>query len=159
MQKSKFLKVMGILMIVFASLALLTSVLCLIGAGAITVLNTTYPDLMDNVLSEFPELYQYSDIIIPSITAAVYELVILGLFGLAGSVCQLIGGISALKNHKRPDRVTACIVLSAVTIAITVLSRIALHAIGFDIATVIVPLLTIIAAATFKNNAPQNNPQ
>lgn len=162
MQKSTFLKVMGILMIIIASLSMLSSVLCLAGAGIFAAVDTAYPNWMDNIvdniIDELPEYNEFSDIPMPDIRLAVQELIWVGIAGLTASVCQLIAGISALKNHTRPDKVTLCIVLSALTLAISVFSRFAFQISGSGLLTgAAVPLLTIIAAAIFKMSAPVNS--
>lgn len=81
MKGSKFLKVTGILMIVFGALALILSIVAAIGLAALAALDLN--------------TWQY--------TLAVILM-------LVGSIFELIAGIVGVKNCTKPEKAGTCMV-------------------------------------------------
>lgn len=93
MKGSKFLKVTGILMIVFGALALILSIVAAIGLAALAALDLN--------------TWQY--------TLAVILM-------LVGSIFELIAGIVGVKNCNKPEKAGTCMVWGIIVIALSVLS-------------------------------------
>lgn len=131
MKGSKFLKVTGILMIVFGALALILSIVAAIGLAALVAmeLNT----------------WQY--------TAAVILM-------LVGSIFELIAGIVGVKNCNKPEKAGTCMVWGIIVIALSVLSNV-LTLVGnpdnFSIVNLltglVIPVLYLIGAVMNKKAA------
>ena len=131
MKGSKFLKVTGILMIIFGALALILSIVAAIGLAALVAmeLNT----------------WQY--------TAAVILM-------LVGSIFELIAGIVGVKNCNKPEKAGTCMVWGIIVIALSVLSNV-LTLVGnpdnFSIVNLltglVIPVLYLIGAVMNKKAA------
>lgn len=131
MKGSKFLKVTGILMIVFGALALILSIVAAIGLAALAALDLN--------------TWQY--------TLAVILM-------LVGSIFELIAGIVGVKNCNKPEKAGTCMVWGIIVIALSVLSDV-LTLVGnpdnFSIVTLltglVIPVLYLIGAVMNKKSA------
>ena len=131
MKGSKFLKVTGILMIVFGALALILSIVAAIGLAALVALDLN--------------TWQY--------TLAVILM-------LVGSVFELIAGIVGVKNCNKPEKAGTCMVWGIIVIALSVLSNV-LTLVGnpdnFSIVNLltglVIPVLYLIGAVMNKKAA------
>ena len=131
MKGSKFLKVTGILMIVFGALALILSIVAAIGLAALVALELN--------------TCQY--------TAAVILM-------LVGSIFELIAGIVGVKNCNKPEKAGTCMVWGIIVIALSVLSNV-LTLVGnpdnFSIVNLltglVIPVLYLIGAVMNKKAA------
>lgn len=122
-----FLKVTGIIMIVFAALGIIFGIVLLIGAIAA------------NALAD----------------GALGLLVVAALLALVGAVVQLIAGIIGVKNCNKPEKAQTCIVWGAIVAALNVLSIVLTVAQGGDIEVssilgIVVPALFIFGAIKNK---------
>ncbi|HZK45500.1 MAG TPA: hypothetical protein VFD34_04630 [Clostridia bacterium] len=131
MKGSKFLKVTGILMIIFGALALILSIVAAIGLAALVALELN--------------TWQY--------TAAVILM-------LVGSIFELIAGIVGVKNCNKPEKAGTCMVWGIIVIALSVLSNV-LTLVGnpdnFSIVNLltglVIPVLYLIGAVMNKKAA------
>ncbi len=131
MKGSKFLKVTGILMIVFGALALILSIVAAIGLAALVALDLN--------------TWQY--------TLAVILM-------LVGSIFELIAGIVGVKNCNKPEKAGTCMVWGIIVIALSVLSNV-LTLVGnpdnFSIVNLltglVIPVLYLIGAVMNKKAA------
>lgn len=131
MKGSKFLKVTGILMIVFGALALILSIVAAIGLAALVALDLN--------------TWQY--------TAAVILM-------LVGSIFEMIAGIVGVKNCNKPEKAGTCMVWGIIVIALSVLSNV-LTLVGnpdnFSIVNLltglVIPVLYLIGAVMNKKAA------
>lgn len=131
MKGSKFLKVTGILMIVFGALALILSIVAAIGLAALAALDLN--------------TWQY--------TLAVILM-------LVGSIFELIAGIVGVKNCTKPEKAGTCMVWGIIVIALSVLSDV-LTLVGnpdnFSIVSLltglVIPVLYLIGAVMNKKAA------
>lgn len=131
MKGSKFLKVTGILMIVFGALALILSIVAAIGLAALAALDLN--------------TWQY--------TLAVILM-------LVGSIFELIAGIVGVKNCNKPEKAGTCMVWGIIVIALSVLSNV-LTLVGnpdnFSIVNLltglVIPVLYLIGAVMNKKAA------
>lgn len=131
MKGSKFLKVTGILMIVFGALALILSIVAAIGLAALVALDLN--------------TWQY--------TLAVILM-------LVGSIFELIAGIVGVKNCTKPEKAGTCMVWGIIVIALSVLSNV-LTLVGnpdnFSIVNLltglVIPVLYLIGAVMNKKAA------
>lgn len=131
MKGSKFLKVTGILMIVFGALALILSIVAAIGLAALAALDLN--------------TWQY--------TLAVILM-------LVGSIFELIAGIVGVKNCNKPEKAGTCMVWGIIVIALSVLSDV-LTLVGnpdnFSIVSLltglVIPVLYLIGAVMNKKAA------
>lgn len=131
MKGSKFLKVTGILMIVFGALALILSIVAAIGLAALVALDLN--------------TWQY--------TLAVILM-------LVGSIFELIAGIVGVKNCNKPEKAGTCMVWGIIVIALSVLSDV-LTLVGnpdnFSIVSLltglVIPVLYLIGAVMNKKSA------
>ena len=131
MKGSKFLKVTGILMIIFGALALILSIVAAIGLAALVALDLN--------------TWQY--------TAAVILM-------LVGSIFELIAGIVGVKNCNKPEKAGTCMVWGIIVIALSLLSNV-LTLVGnpdnFSIVNLltglVIPVLYLIGAVMNKKAA------
>ena len=131
MKGQKFLKVTGILMIVFGALALILSIVAAIGLAALVALDLN--------------TWQY--------TLAVILM-------LVGSIFELIAGIVGVKNCNKPEKAGTCMVWGIIVIALSVLSNV-LTLVGnpdnFSIVNLltglVIPVLYLIGAVMNKKAA------
>lgn len=131
MKGSKFLKVTGILMIVFGALALILSIVAAIGLAALVTLDLN--------------TWQY--------TAAVILM-------LVGSIFELIAGIVGVKNCNKPEKAGTCMVWGIIVIALSVLSNVLTLAGNPDnfsivnlLTGLVIPVLYLIGAVMNKKAA------
>ena len=131
MKGSKFLKVTGILMIIFGALALILSIVAAIGLAALVALDLN--------------TWQY--------TLAVILM-------LVGSIFEMIAGIVGVKNCNKPEKAGTCMVWGIIVIALSVLSNV-LTLVGnpdnFSIVNLltglVIPVLYLIGAVMNKKAA------
>ena len=131
MKGSKFLKVTGILMIIFGARALILSIVAAIGLATLAALDLN--------------TWQY--------TAAVILM-------LVGSIFELIAGIVGVKNCNKPEKAGTCMVWGIIVIALSVLSNV-LTLVGnpdnFSIVNLltglVIPVLYLIGAVMNKKAA------
>ena len=131
MKGSKFLKVTGILMIIFGALALILSIVAAIGLATLAALDLN--------------TWQY--------TLAVILM-------LVGSIFELIAGIVGVKNCNKPEKAGTCMVWGIIVIALSVLSNV-LTLVGnpdnFSIVNLltglVIPVLYLIGAVMNKKAA------
>ena len=131
MKGSKFLKVTGILMIIFGALALILSIVAAIGLAALVALEVN--------------TWQY--------TAAVILM-------LVGSIFEMLAGIVGVKNCNKPEKAGTCMVWGIIVIALSVLSNV-LTLVGnpdnFSIVNLltglVIPVLYLIGAVMNKKAA------
>ena len=127
MKGKGFLKVTGILMIIFAAIALIVDVISLVVMNEISAgsVSTEFPENVRNVAS-----------------IAVTGLII----GCAGSALEMATGIIGVANSKKPQKATICIVFGIIVLALEVISLI----LGFvggqaSAATIIVSVIVGLA--------------
>ncbi|MBR7081083.1 MAG: hypothetical protein IKI49_00005 [Oscillospiraceae bacterium] len=123
---SGFLKVCGILLIIFGALALILSLVGIAGMAALQ-------SIMGSELN---------------VSMAWVALV----FAVVGSAIELIAGIIGVANSKKPEKAKTCIVWGALVAAVSVASAILTVASGQDFPIVslliglVLPVLFIIGA-------------
>jgi len=134
MKNSKFLKVMGIIMLIFGIIAIIAGALSLAGTGMIVSLaelaGTTVP--------------------VGLLTASLSV-------ALIGAVVELIAGILGIKNWNAPGKINGCIICGILTIVLSVVSTIMIvvgYPDSFSILSIVtglaVPVLYLIAAFQYK---------
>lgn len=124
---SKFLKVTGILMIIFGSIALILSIVSLLGLGVLEALGAPMGLLWAS-----------------------------GIIALVGSIAEFIAGIIGVKNWNKPEKANTCIAWGFAVAAMCIISNV-FTLIGypenFSIFSVftglVIPVLYLIG--TFKN--------
>lgn len=128
---SGFLKVTGILMIVFGSIALIMALIALLGVSAVVALGA----------AELLPLWLYAGAIL----------------SLLSAVAEMVAGIIGVKNCKRPEKANTCMGWGIVVAAMCLLGQILNVAGGgsFDVFSLllglVLPVLYIIGA--YKNKA------
>ena len=134
-----FLKVSGILMIIFAAFGVLMGILVMVGGG------------LAGSLTSGTEL--------DSVGGAVGGLVmILGLVTLIGAVFNLVMGILGVKYSDKPEKAQTCFILAIIAIAIQIVSAILGGAIWTLIIGLILPVLYLIGAIKNKNAVSSSGP-
>jgi len=133
-QKSnKFLKVTGILMIIFGGIGIVFGIIAVIGVGALAMLLG-------------PE-------------ANVGLLTFAAILALVSAVVSLIAGIVGVKNAAKPEKANVCIVYGILTAVLAVLGQILTMAGGgsFNVMNLIIglviPVLYLIGAFQSKKLA------
>ena len=101
MQGSKFLKVTGILMIIFGALALVLSIISLAGLGMIAALAESIGEVVPMGL-----------------------LTVSAILGLVGAVAELIAGIVGVKNWNKPEKAGTCIIWGIIVLALCIISNV-----------------------------------
>lgn len=128
---SGFLKVTGILMIIFGSIALIMALIALLGVSAVVALGA----------AELLPLWLYAGAIL----------------SLLSAVAEMVAGIIGVKNCKRPEKANTCMGWGIVVAAMCLLGQILNVAGGssFDVFSLllglVLPVLYIIGA--YKNKA------
>lgn len=133
MQGSKFLKVTGILMIIFSIIGIIFGIIAVVGLGALAL-------MADSMGTEIP----------------MGLLTVSGILAVVGSVVQLIAGIVGTKNWNKPEKAGTCIAWGIIVIVLCVISNI-LTLVGypenFNIVSVligfVIPVLYLIGG--FQN--------
>ena len=124
---SKFLKVTGILMIIFGAIALVVSIIALLGLGMLEALGAPMGLLWAS-----------------------------GIIALVGSVAQLVAGIIGVVNCDKPEKANSCIVWGIAVAAMSIIANV-FTLIGYPqnfsfvsvISGLLIPVLYLIGA--FKN--------
>lgn len=124
---SKFLKVTGILMIIFASIALIFSIIAIAGIGVLEAIG------------------------IPG-----GLLWVAGIISLLGAVAEFVAGIIGVKNWNKPEKANTCIGWGIAVVAMCIISNV-FTLIGyadsfnwFSVVTgLVIPVLYLIGA--FQN--------
>jgi len=137
MQGSKFLKVTGILMIIFSAIGLIFGIIALVGLGALVV-------LAESMGTDVP----------------MGLLTVSGILAVVGAVVQLIAGIVGVKNWNKPEKAGACILWGIVVIALCVISNV-MTLIGYPenfsiisvLSVLVIPVLYLIGG--FQNKKLQ----
>lgn len=134
---SKFLKVTGILMIVFGAISIIASIVALLGIAAL------------NVMADA----------VGATSAVAYDigmLYIAGFISLASAVIELIAGIIGVLNAEKPEKAQTCMVWG-ILVAIMCVVGCILTVVGgqsfpfFSLVTgLVVPVLYIIGAVKNK---------
>lgn len=129
---SKLLKVIGILMIIFAGIAIVFE--CIAMAG-MTVLTAALGG-----------------------SAGMYWLAL--ILGLVGAALELVAGIIGVKNWNKPEKAQSCVILGIVIIAFQILSDIftlVSYSKGFNVLSavlgLVIPVLYLIGAFQLKKQA------
>lgn len=140
---SKFLKVTGILMIIFGSLAIVVSIITLIGIGALNTASDALgiTSLINSTQYNFGMLY----------TA--------GFISLLSAVIELVAGIMGVANAEKPEKAKTCMIWG-ILVAVMCIVGCIFTVIGgqsfpiFSLLTgLVVPVLYIIGA--YKNQQNQ----
>ncbi len=92
---SKFLKVTGILMIIFGSIALVVSIIAMLGLGVLEALGAPMGLLWAS-----------------------------GLISLAASVAEFVAGIIGVKNWNKPEKANTCIGWGIAIVAMSIISNV-----------------------------------
>lgn len=124
---SKFLKVTGILMIIFGSIALVVSIITLAGLGVLEGLGLPMGLLWAS-----------------------------GIIALVGSVAEFVAGIIGVKNWNKPEKANTCIGWGIAVAAMCIISNV-FTLIGYSqnfnvlslLSGLVIPVLYLIGA--FKN--------
>ena len=124
---SKFLKVTGILMIIFGAIALVTSIIAILGLGVLEALGLPMGLLWAS-----------------------------GIIALVGSVAEFVAGIIGVINWNKPDKANTCIGWGIAVALMCIVSNV-LTLIGYPesfsvlsvISGLVVPVLYLIGA--FQN--------
>lgn len=101
MQGSKFLKVTGILMIIFGAIALIVAIIAVAGLGLLA-------SLAESMGEEIP----------------MGMLTVSAILALIGAVVQLIAGIIGVKNWAKPEKAGVCILWGIIVVALCVVSNV-----------------------------------
>lgn len=131
MQGSKFLKVTGILMIIFGAVALIFAIIALAGLGLLEALGAPMGILWAS-----------------------------GILALVGAVAEFVAGIIGVKNWNKVEKAKTCMVWGIIVIAFCIISNV-LTLIGypenFSIVNVltglVIPVLYLIGALQNKKLA------
>ncbi|MGN0470019.1 MAG: hypothetical protein ACI4GV_03790 [Acutalibacteraceae bacterium] len=140
---AKFLKVTGILMIVFGAIAVITSIVALLGIGALNVMSDAagVTSLINSTQYNFGMLY------------------VAGFISLISSVLELVAGIMGVINAEKPEKAKTCMVWGIIVAVMCVVGCIFTTIGGnafpfFSLVTgLVVPVLYIIGA--YKNQQNQ----
>ncbi len=124
---SKFLKVTGILMIIFGAIALVVSIIAILGLGVLEALGAPMGLLWAS-----------------------------GIISLVGSVAEFVAGIIGVKNWNKPEKANTCIGWGIAVAAMCIISNV-FTLIGYPenfsvfsvICGLVVPVLYLIGA--FQN--------
>lgn len=124
---SKFLKVTGILMIIFGAISIVVSIIALMGLGVLEALGAPMGLLWAS-----------------------------GIIAFVGSVAQLVAGIIGVVNCDKPEKANSCIVWGIAVAAMSIIANV-FTLIGYPqnfsfvsvISGLLIPVLYLIGA--FKN--------
>ncbi|MGN0601869.1 MAG: hypothetical protein ACI4I7_04085 [Oscillospiraceae bacterium] len=130
---SGFLKVTGILMIIFGSIALIVSIVAILGIAALAYISS----------GEMSSALLYTA----------------GVLSLISAVAEFVTGILGVKNCKRPEKAGTCIAWGIIVIVLSVAGSI-LTVVGGDsfpvfsfLLGLVMPVLFIIGAVKNKKSA------
>lgn len=124
---SKFLKVTGILMIIFGAISIVVSIIALMGLGVLEALGAPMGLLWAS-----------------------------GIIAFVGSIAQLVAGIIGVVNCDKPEKANSCIVWGMAVAAMSIIANV-ITLIGYPqnfsfvsvISGLLIPVLYLIGA--FKN--------
>lgn len=130
---SKLLKVISILTIIFAGIAIVIAVLGMTGAGLLAA---------------------------GGVNMGMYWFAL--ILGLVGAAIELIAGILGVKNWNKPEKAQTCIICGIAVIAFTLISDIisfVSYSAGFGwfsaILGLVIPVLYLIGAFQLKNGTQE----
>ncbi len=140
MQGSTFLKVMGILMIIFGAIALVMGIIALAGVGVILA----YAGVEGTL---FAGLFTFASVLV-----------------LLGAAMELIAGILGVKNWNRPERAGVCVGWGVAILVLCILSNLSTIISSANIPGaavnyfsvllgLVMPVLYLVAAVQCKNMA------
>lgn len=128
---SKLLKVIGILMIIFAGIAIVLECIAMAGVAAAASLGAS---------------------------TGMYWLAL--ILGAVGAVLELVAGIIGVKNWNKPEKAQTCVILGIVIIAFQILSDIftlVSYSQNFNVLSavlgLVIPVLYLIGAFQLKKQA------
>lgn len=137
---AKFLKVTGILMIVFGAIAIVVSIITLLGIGALNAISNEF-GVTSEVAKDLTMLY------------------IAGFIALLSSVIELIAGIMGVINAEKPEKAKTCMIWGILVAVMCVVGCI-LTVVGGEpfpffslVSGLVIPVLYIIGA--YKNQQNQ----
>lgn len=134
MENSKFLKVMGIITLIFGIIAIITGLLSLTGIGMVV------------------SIAEMAGVTVPVglLTASI-------VIALIGAVFEMIAGILGIKNWSVPEKVKSCIIwgiLTLVSCAASIIMTIVGYPDSFSVLSIVtglaVPILYLVAAFQYK---------
>ncbi|MBQ9833146.1 MAG: hypothetical protein IJO48_05370 [Clostridia bacterium] len=126
---AKFLKVTGILMIIFGAIAIITGIIAILGIAALLLLS-------DGALS----------------SGLLYTA---GIFTLVSAVAQFIAGIIGVKNCNKPENAQKCIVWGAIVAVLCVIGSI-LNVVGGGSFSVVNLLMGLVLPVLYIFGAVKN---
>ena len=130
MKGSTFLKVTGILMIVFGTLALVLAIIAIAAASLAT-----------------------------SLGIGSMMLTLSGILALVGAVAQMVAGILGAVNWARPEKAGVCIVWGVIVIVLCILSTILTLVSDADNFSIISLLTSFVIPVLYLIGAFQNKKQ
>ena len=131
MKGRKFLKVMGILMIIGGAFGIIGGIVAMIGAGALAAVLET----------------------------SAGGLILASVLILASAVFQLIAGIMGVKNCDKPEKAQSCLVMGVIVAILSVAGNVTSSVLGssFNITSyvtgLVIPVLYIIGAVKNRETA------
>ena len=135
----KYLKIVGILMIVFGGISVVISLLGLLGGGLIMAGNAAGEETM-GALSGL--------------------LIVASLVSLLLAALQLVTGIIGVKNCEKPEKAALCLKLGITIIVVSLLSSVVTMFInGFSVTALISALVGLVLPALFCYGAKLNQQQ
>ena len=143
MKGAKFLKVTGILMIIFSAIALVLEIILAAGIAALGVAAVESNVSLGTVTS--------------AISPTVWIAVVLGFVGV---VAEFVAGIIGVANAKKPEKANTCFIWGVIVIAVNVISNIVMaitYPAGFSVwsalSGLVLPVLYLIGAVLNKKSA------
>ncbi len=142
MKGAKFLKVTGILMIIFSAIALILEIVLAAGIAALGVAaesNVSFGTVTSDIS--------------PTVWIAV-------VLGFVGVVAEFVAGIIGVANAKKPEKANTCFIWGVIVIAVNVISNIVMaitYPDGFSVWStllgLVLPVLYLIGAVLNKKSA------
>lgn len=127
MQGAKFLKVTGILMIIFGALAIVMELIAMAGLG-----------------------------VLEAIGAPMGALWLSAIVGLVGSVLELVAGINGVLNAEKPEKAKTCMVWGIIVAGMCVISNLITLFAYPDNFSIVSLLLGLVIPALFIFGAYKN---
>ena len=127
MQGAKFLKVTGILMIIFGALAIVMELIAMAGLG-----------------------------VLEAIGAPMGALWLSAIVGLVGSVLELVAGINGVLNAEKPEKAKTCMVWGIIIAGMCVISNLITLFAYPDNFSIVSLLLGLVIPALFIFGAYKN---
>jgi len=137
MEGSKFLKVTGILMIIFSVIGFIFALIAVLGLGALALMAEA-----------------------TGVEVPMGMMVVSGILAVVGAIIQFIAGIVGTKNWNKPEKANKCIIWGIIVIALCIFSNI-LTLVGYPdsfsvmsvITGLVIPVLYLIGG--FQNKKLQ----